>query len=214
MGCLLAPLRALGCLVILAVLVAGWFCRDRLRDEFLRLNGARSGAVGPDTGRPGTRALAAAKARTDSVARHKADSVVLSASEMASLIGEGMAPAVRGTLDSLTVRLLDGQIEVGARLSTTQLPRNLLGLLGRAVPDHARISATGPVDVTGSGRGEWEINRMDLGGVPVPVDVMRTMLGRALGDSLRGTLPVAIPKGVREIRVRPTGAVLVGARKP
>ncbi|HEY8105990.1 MAG TPA: hypothetical protein VIE46_07760 [Gemmatimonadales bacterium] len=213
MGCLAAPFRALGCLVVLAALVAGWVYRDRLMDGIMHLTG-RGTPITSEAGRPGTRALAAAKARTDSVARHKADSVVLSPSEMASLIGDGLPPLVRGELDSLTVRLLPGQIEVGARLATGQIPRALLGPLALVLPDHAAIRAAGPVDVVSPGRGQWEIQRLSVGGLPLPVEALRARLSGALGQGGHGGVPVTIPSGVREIRIRPAGAVLYGARKP
>jgi hypothetical protein len=213
MGCLTAPFRALGCLVVLAALIAGWLYRDRLLEGIMHLAG-RSAPSAAEVGRPGTRALASAKARTDSVARHKADSVVLSAAEMASLIGDGLPPLVRGQLDSLTVRLRQGRIEVGARLATGQIPRALLGPLALILPDHAPIRATGPVDVVSPGRGQWEIEQLNVGGLPLPVDALRERLSRALGEGAHGGLPVTIPPGVREIRIRPTGAVLLGARRP
>ncbi|HEY6947750.1 MAG TPA: hypothetical protein VI297_02945, partial [Gemmatimonadales bacterium] len=175
MGCLLAPFRALGCLVILAGVAAGWLYRDRVLEEFLRLTGRRAEAT-TAVGRPGTRALAAARARTDSVARSTADSIVLSPSELASLIGAGLTPVVRDQLDSLTVRLLDGQVEVGGRITGSQIPREVLGPLALAVSDRPRIRAAGAVDVVGPGRGEWVIERLDVGGVPVPADALRDLL--------------------------------------
>jgi len=69
------------------------------------------------------------------------------------------------------------------------------------------------VDVVGPGRGTWEIARLDVGGVPVPADALPRLLGRVLGAPAGRALPVAIPPGVREIRIRPTGAVLFGARR-
>jgi hypothetical protein len=213
MGCLAAPFRALGCLVIVAALIAGWLYRDRLVDGIRHLVSGTP-AITAEPGRPGTRALASAKSRTDSVARHKADSVVLSAAEMASLIGDGLPPMVRGQLDSLTVRLLPGQIEVGARLATGQIPRALLGPLALFLPDHAAIRAAGPIDMMSPGRGQWEIERLTISGVPLPVDALRARLSQAMGAGGHGGLPVTIPSGVREIRIRPTGAVLFGARRP
>ncbi len=133
MGCLLAPIRALGCLVIVAALAAGWLYRD---------------------------------------------------------------------------------IEVGARLVGGRLPKDALGPLALALPDHPPIRAAGPVDVVAPGRGEWEIERLNIAGVPVPADALRTLLGRLLNDPGRYRVPVAIPPGVREIRIRPAGAVLFGARRP
>jgi len=208
MGCLLAPFRVLGCLVVIAGVALAWLYRDRIFTAAMHAAGRR--AERPvATWRPGTRALENAKARTDSVRRGSADSVVLSASETASLIGSGLDPAVRRQLDSLQVRLLDGQIEVGARVATANLPRSALGPLALALHDHERVRATGPVTVVGPGRGEWRIERLNLAGVPLPVDAVRPLLERTFGQQ---TLPIAIPPGVTDVRIRPTGAVLFGAQ--
>jgi len=208
MGCLLAPFRVLGCLVVIAGVALAWLYRDRIFTAAMHAAGRR--AERPvATGRPGTRALENAKARTDSVRRGSADSVVLSASETASLIGSGLDPAVRRQLDSLQVRLLDGQIEVGARVATANLPRSALGPLALALHDHERVRATGPVTVVGPGRGEWRIERLNLAGVPLPVDAVRPLLERTFGQQ---TFPIAIPPGVTDVRIRPTGAVLFGAQ--
>jgi hypothetical protein len=212
MGCLLAPFRALGCLVIVAGVAVGWLYRDRVLGAALELAGRRRD-VPAASGRPGTRALAAAKARADSVRRGAVDSVILNPAETASLIASGLEPTVRRQLDSLEVRLLDGEIEIGARVATARLPRETLGLLRLAVREHERVRAAGPVTVVGSGRGGWQIERLDVAGVPLPADAVAPVLGRALGDTGR-TLPVAIPAGVRDIRIRPNGAVLFGARRP
>jgi hypothetical protein len=212
MGCLLAPFRALGFLVILVAVGAGWLYRDRVLETVMQLAGRRAPASA-GVARPGTRALAAARARVDSVTRNRADSVVLSPAEMASLIGDGLAPEVRSQLDSLTVRLLDGQIEVGGRLAGDRIPKNLLGPLALAVTDRTPVRAVGPVDVVGPGRGTWQIVRLDLGGVPVPGDALGRLLDRVFGEQAGRALPIAIPPGVREIRIRPTGAVLFGARR-
>ncbi len=212
MGCLLAPFRALGCLVIVAGVVVAWLYRDRVLGAALELAGRRR-EVPAAAGRPGTRALATAKARADSVRRGAVDSVILSPAETASLIASGLDPVVRRQLDSLEVRLLDGEIEIGARVATARLPRETLGPLTLAVRDHERVRAAGPVTVIGPAQGEWRIERLDVAGVPLPADAVAPVLGRALGDG-RHTLPVAIPPGVRDIRIRPNGAVLFGARSP
>jgi hypothetical protein len=210
MGCLLAPFRALGCLVVLAGVAVAWLYRDRVYSAAMHLAGRRVEAPAA-LGRPGTRALENAKARTDSVRRGSADSVVLSAAETASLIGNGLDPSVRRQLDSLEVRLLDGQIEIGARVATANLPRSALGPLALALHDHERIRAAGPVSVIGAGRGQWRIERLNLAGVPLPVDAIRPLLDRTFGQQ---ALPIAIPAGVTDIRIRPSGAVLFGARGP
>jgi hypothetical protein len=203
--------RGLGCLLLLFALAGGWLYRDRVLQVVERVAG-KGGPAGPP-GRPGTRALGAAKAKTDSLARGAADSVVLSAAEVASLLGDGLDPTVRRQLDSLDVTLGEGRIDVGARLSTARLPRELIGPLGFALRDRERVRAGGPLRVTGSRRGEWVIDRLEVRGVPLPADAVAAVLGRALGEPGRHSFPIELPRGVREIRIHPTGAVLVGVRR-
>jgi hypothetical protein len=194
--------------VLLALLVAGWLYRDRLLEAIGR--GPRTEQ--PAEGRPSAKALSAARAKVDSLGRGRADSVVLDASQAASLIGAGLDPMVRGQIDSLQVRLLDGKIKVAGQLSTARLPRELLGPLAIAVHDREPVSASGPIRVAGPGRGEWTIERLDVRGVPMPRDAVQGLLARALGRPTAWTLPVRLPPGVRDMRIRPTGAVLFGAR--
>lgn len=212
MGCLLAPFRLLGWLVIAAGVVAAWLYRDRLLEGALELAGRRRPASGA-VGRPGTRALSAARARADSLRRGIADSVVLSPAETASLIGDGLGPNLRRQLDSLEVRLLDGRIEIGAVVESRRLQVESLGPIAVTLHARERVRASGPVDVVGPGRGEWRIERIDVAGVPLPRAAVGPLLGRTLGNS-GGSLAVAIPSGVRDIRIRPAGAVLFGARSP
>jgi hypothetical protein len=54
----------------------------------------------------------------DSLNGWRADSVVLTASEFASLVGSGMDRELRSRLDSLQIELLEGEIQVSGRLHT------------------------------------------------------------------------------------------------
>jgi hypothetical protein len=40
------------------------------------------------------------------------------------------------------------------------------------------------------------------------------LVSKALGDTSRSTVPIRIPAGIREIRIRPSGATLIGAPRP
>ena len=210
MGCLLAPFRALGCLVIIAGLAGAWLYRDRMMEMGGRL---LRGEPAPQvaSGRPGTRALAAAQARADSVARGRADSVVLDANETASLIGAGLAPVVRSQLDSLEVTLFDERVELGAGLATGRLPRNVVGPLGVALRDREPIRASGALAVVKPGVGEWTIDRLEVRGIPLPADAVPALLERLFAERGRHSLALTLPPGVRALRVSPTGLVLYGA---
>jgi hypothetical protein len=210
MGCLLAPFRALGCLVLLAALAAAWLYRDRLLEwggRLLRDGPPPAAAVG----RPGARALAAARARADSIARGRADSVVLDANETASLISAGLAPSVRAQLDSLRVQLLERRVELAAGLATGRLPRDVVGPFGIVLRDREPIRASGPIAVSRPGLGEWTIERMEVRGVPLPADAVPLLLERLFGEPGRRSVALKLPTGVAAVRVSPDGLVLYGA---
>jgi hypothetical protein len=213
MGCLTAPFKLLGCLGLIVALGVGYIYRDRLELEGRRLIERIQGDVPPSSGRPGVSSLQSAKAKVDSLNGWRADSVVLTASEFASLVGSGMDRELRSQLDSLRVELLDGEIQVSARLRTERLPREVLGPLGGALRPTEPVRAAGPVRVTRPGAGEWSVRSFQIGDFPVPDEMVPDLVGYALGDPKRKTVPVKVPAGIRAIRVRPDGATLYGATR-
>jgi len=212
MGCLTAPFRLIGCLGLILALGFGWLYRDRLLREGRRLigGGAATVTAAESTGRPGVRALKSARAKVDSLSVARADSVVLTPAEVASLVGNGLDPAVRRELDSLQVRLLDGEIALLARLRTARLPREAVGPLSLALRDTEPIEAAGPIRVVEPGRGEWAVRSFRIREFPVPADLVPGLLARALGRPRQDAVPVGMPAGIAEIRVRPDGATLYG----
>jgi hypothetical protein len=213
MGCLSAPFKLLGGLGLIVLLAIGWLYRDRLADELRQVLGTEAKA-GATSGRPGTKALLSARAKIDSLNGWRADSVVLTASEVASMIGVGLDPSVRSQLDSLQVQLLDGSIGVSGLLATARLPRELIGPLAVALRPKERVQAAGPLTVVGPRRAEWAVRSFSIREFPIPRDAVPKLVSKALGDSTRRTVPIRIPAGVREIRIRPSGATLVGAPRP
>jgi hypothetical protein len=220
MGCLTAPFRVLGCLGLLAVLVGGWLYRDRvlrqvndLRDRVVHPASARTGPTGIVRGRPGPRSLASAHAKIDSLNGWRADSIVLSPAEVASLMGEGLAPKFRKELDSLQVELLDGEVKVGARLRTARLPREVVGPFAGALRPNEPVEAIGPLRVTAPGAGEWVVRSFSIRGIPVPAAAVKRMVAGALDDPARETIPWRVPKGISGVRVRTGGVTLYGAPK-
>ena len=213
MGCLSAPFKLLGVLALVIMLAIGWLYRDRLGSELGRVLTFSPGSDVPTgAGRPGSRALSSARAKIDSLNGWRADSVVLTPAELASLIGSGLAPSLRRQLDSLQVELQDGEVAVNAKLATARLPRELTGPLAIALREREPIEATGPIDVTGPGKAEWSVRSFRIREFPIPRDAVPKLVARAFGDTARRTIPVRIPEGIREIRIRPSGATLFGAR--
>jgi hypothetical protein len=212
MGCLAAPFKFVGCLGLLAALFIGWLYRDRLTSEARQLFGSIAGKEAPAAaGRPGSRSLTTARAKIDSLNGWRADSVVLSASEVASMIGSGLDPSLRSQLDSLQVELQDGSVTVRARLATARLPKELVGPLSMALKPTEPIEAAGPLEVVGPGKAEWALRSFSIRSFPLPRDAVPTLVSKALGQPGKRTVPVRIPAGIRQIRVQPSGAILYGA---
>ena len=213
MGCLTAPFKLLGCLGLLIALGLAWLYRDRVEHEVRGVIERVQGVVPSTRGRPGVSALQSARAKVDSLNGWRADSVVLTPSEFASLVGSGMDRHLRGQLDSLQVELLDGEIRVSARLRTAGLSPELMGPLAGALNPTEPVDASGPVRVTRPGAGEWRVRTFRIGDFPVPEEMVPRLVGQALGDRRRTSVPVKVPEGVRAIRVRPGGATLYGATR-
>jgi hypothetical protein len=214
-GCLAAPFKLLGLIGLVAALVIGWLYRDRLAVEFNRLfNRATSADEPTGAGRPGVLALSSAQSKIDSLNGWRADSVVLSASEVASLIGAGLNPSLRRQLDSLQVELGDGEVAVSAMLATARLPRELVGPLAVALRSREPVKAGGPLHVVEPRKAEWTVRSFSIRDIPIPRDAVPKLVAKAFGDTTRKAVPVRIPDGVRDIRVRPSGATLYGAPRP
>ena len=213
MGCLSVPFKLLGGVGLIVALAIGWLYRDRLASELHRiLDSSATSEPVTATGRPGSRALVSAQSKIDSLHGWGADSVVLTPSEVASLIGAGLNPSLRRQLDSLQVELLDGSVAVNAKLATARLPRELTGPLTIALREREPIQAAGPIRVVGQGKAEWAVQSFKIREFPIPSDAVPRLLAKAFGDSTRRTVPVRIPPGIKEIRIRPSGATLFGAR--
>ena len=139
---------------------------------------------------------------------------MLSPSEVASLIGAGLDRKLRRQLDSLQVELGDGEVAVSAMLATARLPRELIGPLAVALRAKEPVKAGGPLRMVQPRKAEWEVRSFSIRDIPLPRDAVPKLVAKAFGDSTRRAIPVRVPAGVREIRVRPSGATLFGVPRP
>lgn len=210
MGCLSWPLKALGVIMIVLVVAGAILYRREIREWGAGL--FRPAAI-ESVGRPGTRALDDAKEKVERLDRGRADSVVLRAAEMASLIGDGLDPAFRGHLDSLQVELLEGRIAVRARLRTEAIPPEALGPLSMFVQQWEPFAGAGPVRVVERGRAEWTLEELSLREIPFPREMTQWLVRNALGGTAEGAFPVQIPDGIGDAAVHPHGVVLYKERQ-
>lgn len=208
-GCLTLPFRILGCLGLIVLLAAGYLYRDRVLQVISDWRGGDRKSA-ETVGRPTEGGVRRALDKIDSLNAWRADSVVLSAAEMASLVGAGLDPAFRRQVDSVAVTLGNKRIGIEASLLTDRIPRSVLGPLGSMVDKREHLSAAGTVELVEPGRAVWIVDRLALGGFPFPREMIPRLLERALG-SHSSEVPLAVPHGIRAVRIRPTGVSLFGS---
>ncbi len=208
LGCLSLPFRLLGLLIVAALLYVGWKERDRVLPYWHRLTDRPAATAVGITGRPGERALQSATDKIDSLNGWRADSVSLTAAEMASLIGAGLDQRVRAELDSLAVTLGNGRIAVAGKLRTAGLPKEVLGPLAGAFEEREPVQAAGTVAVTGQGIAEWRVDAFQVRDFEFPREMVPRIVGLVAGDRRDSVLAITIPVGIGRVRVHPDGVTL------
>lgn len=207
-GCLALPGRLLMLLLLAAVAYLGWMERDRIASYWHRLTDRPSADALGATGRPGAAPLLSAINKIDSLNGWRADSVVLTASELASLIGAGLDRRVRTEIDSLAVTLGDDRISLAGRIRTAGLPREALGPMVGAFAEREPIRAAGPIRVTAPGRAEWRVDAFQVREFEFPREVVPRIVGLVVGDAKDTVLTIDIPAGIGGVRVHPEGVTL------
>jgi hypothetical protein len=202
------PLRLLLILVLAALVSGAWlFRRDLARVVRPRLTPMSEG-MGAGAGEPGPRGLERVREKVDSLHGWAVDSVVLNAGEMASLLVSGLPPKLAARLDSLSLQLGTDRIRISARLETTQMLRDALGSLAGALGAWERVAAEGPIVATAPGQAEWRVDAVSVRDFTLPTETSRRLIERALPGAKDGVVPLVLPRGISNLRIRPTGVAL------
>lgn len=208
-GCLVWLFRlALGFLILL-LLVGGWAYRHELRGMWRFWRSGKT-AEAPVTGYASARGLAAATDLVDSLNGWRADSIVLSAEELASLLQAGLGGAAARYLDSVSVTLGTDEATVNASLATEAIPPQALGPFRHLVRSRERVSVGGRLVVLGPATGELRVDRVKLRGIPFPTAFIGRFMSASLDADPDGSVRFMLPHGIRDLRVRPSGVVLYG----
>ena len=214
LGCLTLPFRLLGLLLLAGLLYLGWRERDRIAPYWHRFTDRPAPTARGETGRPGVNALQRANDKVDSLNGWRADSVRLTASELASLVGAGLDSRVRGELDSLSVTLGDGRIAVAGRILTDGLPREVLGPLTGALGKREPVQGAGVLEVVGPGRAEWRVDAFRVRDFDFPREMVPRIIGVVGGAGRDSVLTIVIPPGIGRVRVQPDGVTLYPSGSP
>ncbi len=211
LGLLSLPFRLLGFAIMLGVLYLGWTYRSDVRRWVHRATAEPSHGPSTATSPPPDRAAAHTRAthRLDSLAKHRADSIVLSSEELEALIAVPLRERAGQAIDSLRVELGDGELAIKGQVDPSQLPRGTLGPLAEWITGRETVEAKGPFALRRLGVGEWRVTDVKVRGLPLPRAVWSRLLP-AEGGVGGGTVSVPLEPWVTGVRVTPGGVVLYG----
>jgi len=206
-GCLSLPFR-LAALVLLVLLgYVAWSYRDEIRRKVHEWTAESGPASGRGMAVRGGAAPAAR--RIDDLLGSRADSVVLSAAEVASLLDSLASVVAPGAVDSVEVTLDQDDLSVRARVDTRAVPVSL-GAIGSVVRDHEFVDAGGRIMFRQAGRAEWRLERVRVRGLPLPGEVVQRLIRRFTGTAESSVIGFSLPPTVSGLRVSPSGVTLYG----
>lgn len=207
-GCLRNALAGVGCVTLMILgLAGGYHYRAQLWGLVESLRPGRP-AVADTTGAAGLateNALTRARRKQRRMAsRSGPATVVLTAEEVAALIRDGLDPVARRALDSIRVVLSRDRVAIRAQLRTAGIERSVLGPLGGMVDPREPVRLAGPAAVAGPGMVVWTPDEIVLRAFPFPAGVVPSVVNAIMGVR-NGTVPIAVPPTVGDLRVREDG---------
>jgi hypothetical protein len=210
-GLLGLAFRLLGLVLLVLAGYVAWSYRHEIRRQIHQWTAEPPApaevAAGPP---PDARAVLR---RLDGLRAGGADSVVLSAGDLASLAAELAAKVVPQAVDSIEVRLDRDDVELRARVDTRRVPVTL-GPLSGVVRDHEYVEAGGRLVYRRPGLAEWVVERVRVRGVPVPRSFVEEQIRRFAPRVAESGIPVTLPSGATGLRVTPGGLTLYGRTRP
>lgn len=206
-GCLTLPFRVLGLMLVVGAALGLWLYRDQTLAAVNALLGRRSSVEA--SGRPDRGSIRPAERKLLALREGRADSIVLSAGETATLLLARLDPTFRRQLSDVEVRLGPDRLRVKGLLATARIPRGVFGPLNAVVRDLEPVDLAGPLVMAGGpNMARWDVRELEWRGVPLPTPVVGALVRSAINDSTATGIPVALPSGTRAVRVSSSGLIL------
>jgi hypothetical protein len=207
-GCFRNVLAGIGCLTLMILgAFAGYHYRAQLRGLVDSVRPGR-GVVADSAGGAGLAsddALTRARRKEARMASGSGPAtVLLTASELAALIQDGLDPAARRSLDSIRVVLGRDRFTIEAQLLTAVLDRGMLGPLAGMVDAREPVRLAGPAAVTAPGMVGWTPDEIVLRAFPFPASVVPRLVNAIMGVR-NGVVPIVVPPTVGDLRIREDG---------
>jgi hypothetical protein len=203
MGVVRFALRLIGVVLLAVFLSAAWLFRENIAGAL-----GHHGDGSTVAAHPTPKALGRARDKVDSLNGWHADSVMLTATEMASLLEAGLPRDALTHFDSVGVTLGEGRVGISGRLDTSVIPKESLGPLAGVLSHWEPVAASGTVAMIEPGVAEWRVDRLTLRGITFPETVSRAMVQRAFSGSAGSGIRIALPKGISALHVHPNGVAL------
>lgn len=217
-GCFKGLLRLALVGVALVVALVAWWFREPILRTAAHWFGPRSTALPPvaDTsvGAPTPKALTSSQTKMDRLKQPAApDSVVLSANEVAAMIGSGIDWSVRKSFDSLRVELFEGTLAVHCRLDTRVIPPDALGPVAGLLNPMEPLRIAGPISIERPGIARFRVTELSLRGIPFPPPVVKQLAQRVAGADSTGAVPLRVSSSFQDVVIHPTGVVLYRTKR-
>ena len=209
----------LGCLVVvLATSAAAWVYRVPIlrtaSDWFAPHHAPLPAVTDTAVGAPTPTALERTQGKIDRLKTPTGpDSVVLSANEIASMIGSGIDWSVRKSFDSLRVELFEGSIAVHCRLDTRVIPPDALGPFAAMLNPMEPLRIAGPIRIDRPGIALWTIKELSLRGMAFPSLMVTELARRVAGADVDGAVALRVSPAFHDVAIHPTGVVLYRTRR-
>jgi len=204
----------LGCLaIVLVAALAAWWFREPILHTAARWFGPHSTKLPPVTdtavGAPTPKALSSSQTKMDRLKQPSPpDSVVLSANEVAAMIGSGIDWSVRKSFDSLRVELLEGSVAVHCRLDTRVIPPGALGPFAGFLNPMEPLRFAGPLAIERPGIARFKVQELSLRGMQFPGPMVTQLAQRVAGADSTGAVPLRVSPSFKDVAIHPTGIVL------
>jgi len=217
-GCLSGLFRLVALALLIVVGAVAWWFRAPLLRRVSHAVAPHGTALPPVTdtavGAPTPHALQSTQHKVDKLHSSSGpDSVVLTANEVASLVGSSIDWSVRKSYDSLRVELLEGSIAVYCRLDTRVIPADALGPFTSMLNPMEPLRIAGPLRIERPGIARWSIRELSLRGIAFPPPLVTQLAERVAGADSTGAVPLRVSPAFRDVAIHPGAAILYRMRR-